>query len=284
MHSAPAPASAECGCARAARLRGRRPSLRPWQSLSACARESWLFPTTSLSPRSKRWLISHELMKLRIAACNPASGSAADAFLSLPACRRRRIYARILQRVARAPALPPTLKLRRPRSAPAPPRALLRRRQNVIDQQNMLRRHSATDRKLKTRRAHSAGAGAASAPPGSPWRAAASACSAPASAAIRDASCAERSSASAASERDWLNPRCAYLDRCSGTGTPAFRRSLAGKLRDRLGQHASEPLGGGVQAIVFEGVNSLAHAALVNAVRNGADKGRGRQAAGAAKH
>jgi len=42
-------------------------------------------------------------------------------------------------------------------------------------------------------------------------------------------------------------------------------------------------LRGRMQPAVFERVNGLAHVALVEAVRNGADKRRRRQAAGAAK-
>ena len=59
--------------------------------------------------------------------------------------------------------------------------------------------------------------------------------------------------------------------------------SLAGELRDRVGQHLPKPLRGRMQAAVFERVNGLTHVALIEAVGNGADKWRRRQAAGAAK-
>jgi len=62
-----------------------------------------------------------------------------------------------------------------------------------------------------------------------------------------------------------------------------FGWSLAGELRDGFGEHPAKALSGGVQAIVFEGVNGFPHAALVGTIRNGSDEGRRRQAAGAAK-
>jgi hypothetical protein len=54
-------------------------------------------------------------------------------------------------------------------------------------------------------------------------------------------------------------------------------------LRDRVGEHLAEPLRGRMEAAVFESVNCLTHVALVEAVRNGANKGRRRQTAGTAK-
>ena len=62
-----------------------------------------------------------------------------------------------------------------------------------------------------------------------------------------------------------------------------FGGSLAGELRDGLGQHASKAFSSGMQAIVFESVDGFAHAALVEAIGDGADEGRRRQAASAAK-
>ena len=63
-----------------------------------------------------------------------------------------------------------------------------------------------------------------------------------------------------------------------------FGGSLTGELRDALGQHASKAFSSGMQAIVFESVDGLAHAALVKAIGDGADEGRRGQAASAAKH
>ena len=63
-----------------------------------------------------------------------------------------------------------------------------------------------------------------------------------------------------------------------------FGGSLAGKLRDRLGQHASKAFRRGMKMIVFEGVNGFPHPAVVNAKGDGADEGRRRKTACAAKH
>ena len=62
-----------------------------------------------------------------------------------------------------------------------------------------------------------------------------------------------------------------------------FGGSLTSELRDSIGQHPSKRFGGGVQAIVLERVNGLPHAAPVDGLRNGADKGRRSQSARAAK-
>ena len=72
--------------------------------------------------------------------------------------------------------------------------------------------------------------------------------------------------------------------RCNGTGiTSRSPGASIGELRDRVGQHLPKPLRGRMQAAVFERVDGLTHVALVEAVGNGADKGRRRQAAGTAK-
>ncbi len=52
-----------------------------------------------------------------------------------------------------------------------------------------------------------------------------------------------------------------------------FGGSLASELRDGLGQHPAQAFRGGVQVVVFESVNRFPHAALVDTVGDGSNKG-----------
>ena len=62
-----------------------------------------------------------------------------------------------------------------------------------------------------------------------------------------------------------------------------FGGSLAGELRDCIGHQAAQLASGGVQAIVFESVDGVTHATLVDAVGDSTDKWRRGESAGAAK-
>ncbi len=59
--------------------------------------------------------------------------------------------------------------------------------------------------------------------------------------------------------------------------------SIGGKLRNGRSEHRAKAAGGGMDAIVFERMDSGAHPAVVSAEGNGARKGRRRKAAGTAK-
>ncbi len=58
---------------------------------------------------------------------------------------------------------------------------------------------------------------------------------------------------------------------------------IGGKFGDGLGEEFSESAGGRMQAAVFEGMNRVLHAALVEAEGNGSDERRWGEAAGAAE-
>ena len=160
---APAPASAGCGRACTARLRGRRPSPRPSQSPSACARESWLFPTTSLfplvkkmvAPASGRFELKLAVPKLAVSNLLPSPLPMRRRAVPLPPCLRKRMLlpnpatrcarASVATQTDAAPALDQRLRGGARRGAGG---------QNVIDQQNVLLLHSCEDRRPKMRRAH----------------------------------------------------------------------------------------------------------------------------------
>jgi len=63
-----------------------------------------------------------------------------------------------------------------------------------------------------------------------------------------------------------------------------FGGRIGGELRNGIGEHTTKPARCGVQAVVLEGVDRLTHAALIEAIGDGADKRRRRQAASTAKH
>ena len=201
----------------------------------------------------------------------------------LPVCRRRRIHDRIRQPVAREPALPPTLKLRRHPSAPVPPRALSRPSSKCHRSAKRPAAPLAPDRKLKTRRAIL---------PPLPRCQSRLALRCP-----QPHQCARRQSQPpfgmrlAQHAQRFRRQHSRLVESALRILRPVqrhwnhqhLRRSLTRELRNRLGQHPPQPARRRVQPVVFERVDRLPHSPLVQTKRRRPPERWRRLPAGAAE-